>query len=57
MIVPGEGFLLPSSRIPRVWMVMDEIDTCINENNRSNNGENSQCNTYDMGAEISVDKR
>ena len=21
------------------------------------NGENSQCNTYDMGAEISVDKR
>ena len=29
----------------------------INKDNRSKNGENSQCNTYDMCAEISVDKR
>ena len=34
MIVPGGGFLLPSSRVPWVClgeggMVMDEIDTCI----------------------------
>ena len=34
MIVPGGGFLLPSSRVPGVCaggggMVMDEIDTCI----------------------------
>ena len=32
MIVSGGGFLLPSSRVPGVGaMVMDEIDTCINE--------------------------
>ena len=30
MIVPGGGFLLPSSRVPgEGGMVMDEIDTCI----------------------------
>ena len=29
MIVPGGGFLLPSSRVPGGGMVMDEIDTCI----------------------------
>ena len=33
MIVPGGGFLLPSSRVPGVCpgggMVLDEIDTCI----------------------------
>ena len=32
MIVPGGGFLLPSSRVPVFvpgGMVMDEIDTCI----------------------------
>ena len=32
MIVPGRGFLHPSSRVPEVCpggMVMDEIDTCI----------------------------
>ena len=35
MIVPGGGFLLPSSRVPRVCpgegggMVLDEIDICI----------------------------
>ena len=39
MIVPGGGFLLPSSRVPGVClrrgvgvgggMIMDEIDTCI----------------------------
>ena len=28
MIVPGRGFLLPSSRVPG-GMVLDEIDTCI----------------------------
>ena len=33
MIVPGGGFLLPSSRVLGICpggMVMDEIDTCIN---------------------------
>ena len=34
IIVPGGGFLLPSSRVPGVCpgggMVLDEIDTCIN---------------------------
>ena len=31
MIVPGGGFLLPSSRVPGGGrMVLDEIDTCIN---------------------------
>ena len=33
IIVPGGGFLLPSSRVPGVCpgggMVLDEIDTCI----------------------------
>ena len=29
MIVPGGGFLLPSSRVP--GMVMDETDTCITD--------------------------
>ena len=33
MIVPGGGFLPPSSRVPRVYpgegMVLDEIDSCI----------------------------
>ena len=40
-------------------MIMTEssFDFRINENNRSKNGDNSQCNTYDMDAEISVDKR
>ena len=34
MIVPAEGFLLPSSRVPGgVGMVMDEIDTCIKHTN------------------------
>ena len=34
MIVPGGGFLLPSSRVPGVCpggVVLDEIDTCIRE--------------------------
>ena len=29
IIVPGGGFLLPSSRVPGGGMVLDEIDTCI----------------------------
>ena len=29
MIVPGEGFLLPSSRAQGFVGVLDEIDTCI----------------------------
>ena len=37
MIVPGGGFLLPSSRVPGVCpgggMVLDEIDTCITQIN------------------------
>ena len=43
IIVPGGGFLLPSSRVPRVCrgggggMVMDEIDTCIRYESRSLN--------------------
>ena len=28
IIVPGGGFLLPSSRVPGGGMVMDKIDTC-----------------------------
>ena len=36
IIVPGGGFLLPSSRVPGVCpgggMVLDEIDTCITYN-------------------------
>ena len=37
MIVPGGGFLLPSSRVPGVClgrgegMVLDETDTCISQ--------------------------
>ena len=35
IIVPGGGFLLPSSRVPGVCpgggMVLDEIDTCITD--------------------------
>ena len=30
MIVPGEGFLLPSSRAQGFVGELDEIDTCIN---------------------------
>ena len=33
MIVPGGGFLLPSSRVLG-GMVMDEIDTCINRRHK-----------------------
>ena len=37
IIVPGGGFLLPSSRVPGVCpgggMVLDEIDTCITPSN------------------------
>ena len=29
MVVLGEGFLLPSSRVPGGGIVMDEIDACI----------------------------
>ena len=38
MIVKGVGFLLPSSRVPGVCpegMLLDEIDTCINELGRT----------------------
>ena len=31
MIVPGRGILLPSSRVPGGGMVLDEIDTRINQ--------------------------
>ena len=30
MIVPGGGFLLPSSRVPGE-IVLDEVDTCISD--------------------------
>ena len=42
-------------------MIMTELDRALASELMKTidltNGENSQCNTYDMGAKISVDKR
>ena len=45
MIVPGGGFLLPSSRVlgvcPEGGMVLDETDTCISHKNENSRNENN----------------
>ena len=47
MIVPEEGFLLPSSRVPGE-MVLDEIDTCINGHTHGTRSRNYLTNNPDV---------